>query len=232
MGNSLTIKRMASPSSWKMEKKEHTFVTKPHPGAHTYALGTSLTVLLREMLKVAQTAREARYILQNKEVLINGIRRKDNKFLTGFMDTLSFAPLNEHYRITMTTNGALSPLKITPDETKKKLVKIIGKTLVRGKVQLNLSDGRNILRENGEKEFYKRGDSLLIEVPNQKILNHFKCEKKATIMLTAGKHRGKIGTVEDIAGDIIIFKVNNEIFRSKKDFAFVLGAEQPAVVVR
>lgn len=229
MGNSLTIKRMASPVSWKMEKKKHTFVTKPHPGAHTYKLGTSLTVILREMLKVAHTAREARYILQNKEVMINGARRKDGKFLTGFMDTLSFVPLDEHYRIIMTTNGMLSSIKITADDAKKKLAKIIGKKLIKGKLQLNLSDGRNVFVE---KDVYTCGDSLLFEVPSQKIVHHLKLEKKAAITLTAGTHIGKIGTVEDIVGDIILFKVNDNMFRTKKEFAFVLGAEQPMVTMK
>ena len=229
MGNSLTIKRIAAPTSWKLRRKGIPFVTKPFPGAQSYDLGTSLTTLLRDLLHLARTARETRYITNKKEVLINGVRRKDGKFLVGFMDALSIPILNHYYRLTLTTKGRLAPVAIEKEEAGKKLAKIIGKTHVRGKVQLNLSDGRNLFVE---KDVYKPGDSLLLSIPEQKIINHFKFEKKATIILTSGRHIGKVGQLEEITGDIIAFKIENDVFRTKKEFAFVVGKEQSALRVR
>ena len=229
MGNSLTIKRYIAPTSWPMKRKGITFVTKPLPGAQSYSLGTSLNFVLRDILNLATTAKESKFILNNKEVLVNGVRRKEPKFIAGFMDALSLPLLNESYRITLNSKGSLTAIKVDSPEAGKKLAKIIGKSLVKGKVQLNLSDGRNVLVE---KDTYKLGDSLLFSVPEQKVLDHYKLDKKCTVMLTDGTHNGKIGIVEDLIGDIILFKVNDEVFRTKKKFAFVLGNEQSAIKVR
>ncbi|MBI4441159.1 30S ribosomal protein S4e [Candidatus Woesearchaeota archaeon] len=228
MGNSLTIKRMAAPTSWQMKRKGITFVTKPMPGAHSYQLGTSLNFILRDVLSLARTAREAKYILNNKEILVNGTRRKDGKYLAGFMDTLSITPTKEHYRLIISQKGTLEALKIDAEDAKKTIAKIIGKSHVAGRVQLNLSDGRNLFVE---KDTYKVGDSLLVEMPKQKVLDHFKLEKGAIILLTDGTHIGKTGSVEDIVSDIIIFRVGQDIFRTKKSFAFVIGKGKSAVTV-
>ncbi len=229
MAHSLTIKRLAAPMTWKMKRKGITFVTRPLPGAHPYKLGVSLSFLLRDVLNVAETAREARYIINNKEILINCSKQKEHKFLVGFLDSISFTPLNQHYRVVLSTKGTLAAISIDADEAKKKLAKIIGKQAINtGHLQLNLSDGRNILVE---KDTYKCGDSLLLEVPEQKIISHFRLEKGVPVMLTDGKHRGKLGIVEEIIKDIIVFRVDKELYRTKREYAFVLGKETPALKI-
>ncbi len=229
MSHSLTIKRLAAPTTWAMKRKGITFVTRPLPGAHPYRLGTPLGFMLRDVLGVARTAKEALYILNNKDVLVNGVKRKDKKFIIGFMDSLSLASVNQHYRIILSKNGTLDVAGIDADDAKKKIAKIIGKTSTKGnRLQLNLSDGMNILVEKDE---YKPGDSLLFEVPENKISIHFRLEKGAFVMLTDGKHCGKSGVVEDITNDIIVFKANDEVCRTKKAFAFVLGKDASALKI-
>lgn len=230
MTHSLTLKRLAAPTTWKMKKKGVPFVVRPLPGAHSYAQGTSLVFLLRDMLGVAKTAKEAKFIIHGKDVLIDGVRRKEKKFLAGLMDTVSLVPINKHYRISFSPSGALTAVSVPPEEALRKLAKITGKKMLPGNVlQLNLSDGRSIL---GEKGSYACGDSLLIDLPSQKIVSHFKLEKGVTIMLTEGKHQGKIGKVEDLGQDLVSFAIDNEKYRTKKAFAFVLGQEKSVITVR
>ena len=88
------------------------------------------------------------------------------------MDVLSIPVSNEYYRMFINKNKKLQLLKTNKDESSIKVCKIIGKTtLKKGLVQLNLFDVRCILVK---KDNYKVGESLLLELPSQKIKEHFK----------------------------------------------------------
>ena len=79
----------------------------------------------------------------------------------------------------------------------KKLCRIQGKSAGRGgRIQLNLHDGRNILVER--KSQYKRGDSILIELPSQKIIRHFSLDKGNRAVIIAGRNTGIEGKIKDI----------------------------------
>ena len=60
-------------------------------------------------------------------------------------------------------------MPVNEKESSLKLCKIKGKNLMKGKINLNLHDGRNIITDNKE---IKVGDSVLIELPAQKINQH------------------------------------------------------------
>jgi ribosomal protein S4E len=51
-------------------------------------------------------------------------------------------------------------------------------------------NGRNVLVE---KDTYKTGDTLKIELPTQKILAHHPLAKGATAMVIGGSHTGSMG---------------------------------------
>jgi len=221
------LKRMFSPVSWGLKKKESVFVIRPYPGAHPLKLGMAITLILKK-LDLAKTTREAKKILTQKEILVDGRRVKDTKFCIGFMDILSLKDIKEDFRILLDEKGRLVPIKISDKEKSQKLCKLIGKSKVKGgKIQLNFSDSRNLLVD---KEDYKVGDSLLLEVPSQKILQHFPLAKNMTIYLVGGKHRGTVGIIEEIQNENIIIKdkQNNKIETSKQ-FAFVIGKEKEVI---
>ena len=213
-------------NSWDIKKKNNKFITRPMPGAHSFELGMPLNLIIRDLLKYAKTNREVKKILNNKEVLVDCKIRKDCKFITGFMDTISIPKLKEHYRIILNKKGKLFLLPITEQEAKVKVCKIIGKKLVKGKTQLNLYDSRNVLVD---KDDYKVGDSVIIELPGQKIKEHLKLEKGASVFIMGGKKIGIIWTVEDIAGRKIICKQNNTMFEVPFDYIFVVGRNKPSI---
>ncbi|PLW79580.1 30S ribosomal protein S4e [Candidatus Woesearchaeota archaeon] len=180
------------------------------------------------MLKYCKTTKEVKQILNNKEVLVDGKRRKDERFLVGLMDVITIPSTKESFRIVFSDKGHLSYVTIDNKESKFKLSKISGKTLIKGgKFQLNLSDARNI---NIAKNDYKVGDTLQIEVPSQKILKHFKLDVGSNIMLTGGSHVGKNGELKTIVGKTITFVTSQgDEFETKIEHAYVIGDKKSAI---
>src|SRR3989338_1651934 len=197
------LKRIATPRTWILKRKETTFITKPRSG-HTLALQLSITVLLRDMLKVAERRREVTRILEHQEVFVNGKRIKDKKIGIGFMDVLTIPSVQIACRLSLDKKGRLTLVPIEANEAHFLLNKIQEKTkLPQGKTQLNLMNGMNFIVE---KDVYKRGDSLLIDMKQKKVSQHFPLGKNASIILTAGKHMGEQGVIEDIVGKHLMYK--------------------------
>jgi ribosomal protein S4E len=124
------------------------------------------------------------------------------------------------------SDNILKPVPISKEEAQLKIIKIIGKSFVKGKTQLNLLDGRNILFE---KHHYKVGDSLLITIPEQIVKEHLSLEKGALVLLYKGNHVGKIGTLEDIKQKSVVVKTGDETYETKKDYLLVVGKDRPLI---
>ena len=224
------LKRVATPKTWNIQKKGIKFVTRPKPGAHTQRLSVPLNVALKNMIQCAKTTRETKKALLSKEILVDGKRTRDHRVHVGLMDTICLKQSNECYRIVLDKKANLNAIKIDEKESKIKVCKIRGKTAIKGgKIQLNLSDSRNIIVEKND---YKVGDSITIEVPSQKITGSYKLEKGSAIMLTAGKHIAESGIVEKVGSYAIIYKnENGETKTTSRKYAFVIGKEKPALKI-
>lgn len=228
MGNN-HLKRLASPKTWRVKRKGTKFITKQVSGPHRIDMGIPLNVLLKEALNYANTTREVKKIINTGEIKIDGRVRKDFRFPVGIFDTVEFTSTNEHFRIVLNKKGKISIIKINKEESSVKPHKIIGKTIVRGKLQLNLYDGKNIFVD---KDGYKVGDTVVLSLPEQKISKHLKLEKKTTIFLMGGKHIGEMGHVEDVVGNRIIYKnQKGDMIETSKKYAFVIGDSIRAIVL-
>ncbi len=225
-GNHLS--RLAAPKSWKVKRKGIKWITKPNAGPHCIKNSLPLKVIIRDILEYAKTSKEVKKILNAGEVLIDGTKRKDEKFAVGFMDVISIPKLKENYRLIYNKVGDLITQKITKDSNVK-ICKIKNKNKVKGKTQINLHDGKNILVE---KDNYKTSNSIIIELPSKKIKEQIELKKGASIFLIGGKHIGEIAEVEDISKNKIMFKLeSNEIFETLKKNVFVIGAKKSAIEI-
>ena len=223
------LKRLAAPKTWQVRRKNSKFITKQVPGPHGSESGMALGTILKEVLTYADSNREVKKILNANEVKIDGKVRKDFRFPVGIFDTLEFASTNEYFRVMADKQGKISMVKIKKEEASLKPCKIIGKTIVNGKLQLNLFDGKNILASSGA---YKVGDTLLLSLPDKKITKHLKLDKKSAIFLTGGKHIGETGNVEDIVENKIIYKNHEgELVETSKKYAFVVGDSKPLITI-
>jgi small subunit ribosomal protein S4e len=93
-------------------------------------------------------------------------------------------------------NGRLRYVKISAEEASWKLVRVEGKTTLKGgKTQLNLHDGRNMLVDD-PKEF-NTGDSIKLSLPDQEVLEHIKFEDGVRCYLIGGTHVGEMASMKE-----------------------------------
>lgn len=223
------LKRYFAPRTWNINRKSIVFIAKPSPGTHKISLSLPLSVILRDILKYAATTREVRHILGKKGILVDNIVRLDHRFPVGLFDVLSIKELNESYRVILNKKGKITLIKIGEQESKIKPYKIVGKTKIRGKTQLNLSDGKNMLI--GEDKF-KVGDAFFLDIEKGQIKEVVPFDKKSLVFLTGGRHIGETGIVQNIAGSKIIYKTESgEEVETLKDYAFPIGTDKPLIKI-
>ncbi len=220
----MKLKRECAPDFWRIEKKSKTWAFSTSPGPHPMKASIPLGTILRDTLKVVETGAEAKKIIKKGKIMVDGKIRKDLKFPVGLMDVISIPETNKNYRMVLSEKG-LKLAGVESDEGKK-ICKITGKTSVAGKTQLNLHDNRNILVD---KDVYKTGESVVIEVPSQKILEHIKLETGCAAMISHGKNAGKIGRIKNAKGGKVSLDVNGEDVMVQKDFVMLLGKGKPAI---
>ncbi|MBW3003305.1 30S ribosomal protein S4e [Candidatus Woesearchaeota archaeon] len=224
------LKRLATPRTWPIKRKGVKFITRPLPGKHEFRLGMPINAALEKLMKITKTTKETEKILYHKEVLVDGRKVTDKKTIVGLMDVISIPLTKEHCRIVLDENGWITSIPVDAKESGLKICKILNKHVVRGKIQVNLMDGRNILMD---KDDYKVGDSLLISVPEQKVESHLKFENGCLVYLISGGHIGVIGTVIDTKDEALVCKTADNVeFETIKKHAVVIGKDKPALKIK
>lgn len=221
------LKRFFAPKSWKIKRKGIKFIAKPSPGTHQVGHSMPLSVILRDMLNYATTKREARYILGKKGILVDDIIRLSHKFPVGLFDVLTLSEINENFRVVLDKKGKLSLLRIENNESKIKPYKIVSKTRIKDKTQLNLSSGRNMLITEDK---YKVGDTIFVGTEKNELMDFVPLQKDMTVYMTGGKHIGQTGKVQDIKDKKIICKTEEgEEVETLKKYAFPIGRDKPLI---
>ncbi|MEW6722492.1 MAG: 30S ribosomal protein S4e [Candidatus Micrarchaeota archaeon] len=195
-GGTKHVKRLAAPKAIPLtDKKERTWMKRPSPGPHPKKRCIPLGVLLRDVLGLAASLKEARKILSQRMLLVDGKPRTNEKFPVGLMDVVSFPRSGKNFRIMIDAKGRLAPLEVEKGEASQKLVRIVGKrTLPGGKLGVTFHDGRNMLADN----HLKVGDSVLVTLPDAKLKTHLKREKGSRCLIVEGKHAGSIVKLKEI----------------------------------
>lgn len=224
------MKRLTAPRAWPVKRKAAVWVTKQSPGAHSKERSVPAVLVLRDMLGMCDTAREAKRIVANRDILVDGKALKDAKAPVGLMDVVSVPKANAYYRMLLSSKGKLTLEAIDKEEAAWKLCRIEDKVLVKGgKMQLNLHDGRNILIDENA---YSTGDVLKIEVVGQKILGSYPLKEGAPILICSGKHSGSTATISEYMEtniqyeNVVKFTDGSETVKRN---VFVIGAKAPAV---
>lgn len=188
------LKRLAMPRSWPLPRKTSVWVTRPMPGAHSLEHCMPVSLVIRDVLGLAKTSREVRFILHNELAKIDGRVVKDTRRGVGLMDVLSLG--EEHYRCVLDHNGRLRYRTISADEAAWKICRIEGKTTIKGgQTQLNLHDGRNIIVDDPSQ--YNTGDSLKLGLPEQSIVDHIRFGEGTRCYLIGGGHVGSTADVKE-----------------------------------
>jgi small subunit ribosomal protein S4e len=194
----MRTKRYMMPKVWRLPVKTHYWAPTPKPGPHPRDQCIPLQVIVRDMLGYAETAREAKRIIKSGKVMVDKKARLEECFPVGLNDTVEFPDIKKYFRVDVGPRGIFLA-EAKAEDAGAKVCRIEGKTAVKGgKVQLNMHDGRNIIIK--DPKAYKCFDSVLISLPDQKILKHFPFAKGAPAVIIAGRNvgsRGKIKAIKD-----------------------------------
>ena len=225
------LKRIAMPNTWQIKRKGIMFITRPRPGSHKMADGLSLNALLKYVLGITATTKEVKAVAYAKDVLVDGVPRKDHRYMTGLFDVVTFPKTKKHFRVILNEYAKIDAIEIDEKDAELKPCKLMKKTLIRGnKIQLNLSDGRNMIIGKND---YNVGDTLLISLPKQEIKDHFPLGEKSCIFLIGGKNAGAVGIVSAIEDrNIRMITSDKTEIETLKKYAFVVGKGKPAVKVQ
>ena len=235
------LKRLLAPRFWGLRRKETKFAVKPRPGPHPARYSIPLQVVVRDILKIAENGREAKKIIKQRAVLVDGKARTDFKYPAGLMDVIEIPTLGAAYRVVPTKKG-LGLLEIDKDEAKKKLCRIEKKAGLRGgEVQISTHDGRSLRFGKGDAKKYKEcneyklGDSLLIELPSQKIIEHLRMDRGSLAVITQGRKVGKSVKIVEImpararGASMAVCQLDKEKIEVSKAHMFVVGRAKPSI---
>jgi small subunit ribosomal protein S4e len=218
------LERLASPVWWPIPRKRLKFVSVPR-GPHKIKSSLPLAVIVRDVLKLAEGAVEARHIIKAGKVLVDCRKIRDPRFSVGPMDIIEVQDVGSWRAV---PGRRLHFVATTGRDARLKLCKIIGKTVVKGgKCQINMHDGRSILTE----EKYATGDSLLLELPGQRVISRIALEPGALVLVVAGKLVGKLGRLRSIerVPPRVWLEIERKVIEVPLKAAFVVGVEKPAV---
>jgi small subunit ribosomal protein S4e len=222
-------KRVAAPVSWPITRKTHHWVVGANAGSHSKEKGIPLLVIVRDMLKLANNAKEAKRIINEGNISVDGRARNDYKYMVGLFDIISIPSTNEYYRVLLDKQNRFKLYK--EDSNAPKLCRINNKTVVKkGTVQLNLHDGSNILASND----YKTFDTVLLQ--DRKIVKHIAYKPGNLAMVVGGEHSGEIGKIKQIrkvrgSGTNMVAISNEREFETIEDYVFVIGETAPEIKV-
>lgn len=242
-GGKKHLKRKPAPKFWPIHRKEAVWTVKPRPGPHPLSRCIPLTLVIRNILELAKTRKEAKTIISQGKIIVNGKTQREELFPIGLMDIVSIPEIEKAYRILPSEKGLfLHPIE--PDEAEFKLCRIEDKTVVRdGHIQLNIHDGTSTLirvenPKKPEEDVYQTLDTLKLSISDQEVIGHLKLTVGASAIFVGGKNIGKYGKVTAIEEKpnqkrrdllVTIEDKNGNQFQTTLNFVFVLGDTEPSI---
>jgi small subunit ribosomal protein S4e len=191
-------------------------------------------VILRDVLKYATTGREAKMIVKQGKVKIDGKARLDERFPVGLMDVVTLPDTGENYRALPEKGSRLILNPIKSDEASFKLCQIKGKNILpNGVVQLQMHDGRTINVQPNES--YKVNDVVKLKIPEQEILGYIAFKEKIQSIITGGRSQGETGLIVGLGSEsgrkrtATVRTQKGEDIRTLAKYVFPLGTETPMI---
>ena len=242
-GKSSGLKRKPAPKHWPIHRKEFTWVVKPADGPHSLLGCSPLAVVVRDELGFAKTRKEAKTIISQGKIHVNGKIRKKDDFPIGLMDVISIPDIAKSYRVLPSYKGLILN-EIGNEESKFKISRIEDKTVVgSGNIQLHLHDGSNIVikiadPKNPQEDVYETLDTLKISLPEGQIIEHTKMKEKDYALITGGKNIGRHGRITEIEKTeakkrrnalVTIQDDEGKRYQTILDFVFAIGETRPLI---
>mmetsp|Transcript_32375 Transcript_32375/g.69797 ORF Transcript_32375/g.69797 Transcript_32375/m.69797 type:complete len:261 (+) Transcript_32375:110-892(+) len=221
------LKRINAPKHWMLDKLGGIFAPKPSPGPHKTRECLPLVLILRNRLKYALTGREAKAILMERMVKVDGKVRTDVCYPTGFMDVVSIEKSDEYFRILYDTKGRMTVHRISEEEASYKLCKVKDIKLGEKAIPtLTTHDGRTLRYPD---PLVKINDSILFDIESGKMKDFIKFDNGNVAMVTGGHNAGRVGVILNKekhkgSNDIVHIKdAAGNTFATRAQNVFVIG---------
>ena len=242
MGGKRHLKTFAAPKFWPVLRKEYPWTVKPSPGPHPIDRSLPLLILVRDVLGYAKTAREARKVIAEGSIKVDGRVRKNYKYPVGLMDVVEIIPTGEVFRVIPYPVKFYKLHPIPEEEASFKLCRIEDKSTVKGgHIQLHLHDGRNHLIRvsdptNPVEDTYKTLGTVKLAIPQQSIIDHVEMKPGALAIVIGGRNVGRVGRIVEIKPGmrryrrIVTLEDREGVkFQTSLNYVFVIGEEEPMI---
>ena len=235
IAGSKKLKRQMAPQFWGITRKDKRFVITTKPGPHKKNFAIPTAVFLRDTLKIVTSLREAKASIYSGKVKIDGVVRKSLHHAIGLMDVVELENVSDVYRLVPTEGKILKPIKINESEKSKKLVRVVTKTSInKGIIQTGFHDGRSTLAEVKA----KIGDTCIMQIPDQKILEIIKLEAGSQGLVTRGINAGQIGKIDSVEEGTfilpkrVILTLGDRKIEIPADVIMPIGKEEPVIQLK
>lgn len=213
------LRRMATPKNWPLARKgKKKYIAVGKGVSLKYSL--PIVVILRDMLNMVSTSREAKKVLGQGEVLVDMRAVKEPSFRVGLFDRVYLKALDKAFALEL-ENNKLRISELKREEVYKKTAKVIGKrSLKKGRIQIGLYDGKSFILSDQDAAKIKVGDSVILDLKENKIKGSLGFEKGAMALIIGGEHQGEKGKIVLIEDGITI--ENDKRFKVAKQNVFII----------
>jgi len=228
------LKRLNAPRHWMLDKLTGAFAPRPSSGPHKLRECLPLIILLRNRLKYALTYDEAKKIVKQRLIKVDGKVRTDMTYPAGFMDVITIEKTGEFFRLIYDVKGRYACHRIGKEEAAYKLCKVKKVHMgPKGVPFLVTHDGRTIRYPD---PIINSNDTVVVDIASGKIKEHIKFDSGNLCMTTGGHNLGRVGVVthrerhpgsfdivhvKDVAGHVFATRMNNIFIIGKGNKPYV-----------
>lgn len=222
------LKRLNAPHHWNIGKMGGVWAPRPSTGPHKLRECLPLTIILRERLKYALTAKECQQICMERCVKVDGKVRTDQSFPAGFMDVIELEKSNDRFRLMYDTKGRYVMHRIDREESQFKLCRIVKVYVSANKVPVAVThDGRTLRYPDPDA---KVNDVVKVNIATGKMSDILKFDLGAMVFITKGHNTGRVGQlmhIEKHDGSFNICTIKDSkgnTFATRLSNVFVIGS--------
>ena len=216
------------PTSWPSQRKLITFITRPNPGSMKRDYVVALVVLLRDVLGLVHTTKEAKFAVNKEYIKINGVVATDIKAPIGMFDIVEITKTKQKISFVFDEFGKVKVIDVKDDVLP---VKVRNKTVIKGgKYQINGFNGFNIVVDSKEAAKIPTNSTILVDLAKKKITKTLELGQKAQVYVMDGKYVGTSGEITEItkyngvAPDLVTIKTKSGEHTTSLNYCFVLDS--------
>jgi small subunit ribosomal protein S4e len=225
-GNSNRQKRISYAGKAKINRKEHCWTFNTKPGAHAKNESVSFGLIIRDVLNLANNTKEVKYILNNKNCFINGVRIKEHRFAVGLFDILFFKDIDKTYRVLLTKKDKIILKEINDKEHLIPCRVKVKKPHLKDKFLIGFSNGYNHIV--GKNVKVSVGDSVMYDINKKAFADVVSKKEGARVYIVGGPHVSSFGVLKNIIkGDLkksseVTVDCNGKEVKTMEKYIFVI----------